>query len=98
MKSSLEDSEGQPFDNEVTLFLRQKVQEISFGRLQALDLTIGQDIFEDLGLDSLDFAELLYSTADHFNLVVEEDADWAELKTLEDMANHLLGQKKERPK
>lgn len=97
MKLSPEISNLGPFEDEVVLFLKQKVEEISFGRLQALELKIGDNIFEDLGLDSLDFAELLYSAADHFNLVVQEDVDWAELRTLEDMANHLVGEKMEGP-
>lgn len=71
--------------------LLRKCTEISHGRLTLSSADLDKDIFSELELDSLDFAELLYSAADSLGLQVDENVDWGDFRTLGDIARHLGG-------
>lgn len=74
---------------EVLDFMVQKAVIISGGRLTE-ELDVDANFFSDLELDSLDFAEVLYSTADKFALLVEENSDWTSLRSIKLMADFLV--------
>lgn len=74
--------------NEEELYnsLRTLMVEVSFERLSKADITKNSKILDDLGFDSLDFAELMLHCETVTNQKIDEAAiNWREILTVNDL-------------
>lgn len=69
--------------------LLRRANLVSHGRVAIDSVNLQKNLFSELSLDSLDFAEILYGSAASLQLQVNEDVDWTSISTLEEMAGHL---------
>ena len=66
--------------------LTKLMVEVSFGRLTTSDITAESKIIDELGFDSLDFAELMLHCETVTNLKVDEsNINWREVQTVDDL-------------
>jgi acyl carrier protein len=66
--------------------LTKLMVEVSFGRLSISDIKLESKIIDELGFDSLDFAELMLHCESVTNQKVDESTiNWREVLTLDDL-------------
>lgn len=66
--------------------LTELMVEVSFGRLSISDITVESNIIDELGFDSLDFAELMLHCESVTNQKVDESTiNWREVLTVDNL-------------
>lgn len=81
-------------DEAAIIEITNKVFEESF-EIEKEKLQPQANIFEDLGLDSLDIVDLVVELQKNFKVTIQNDQSIREIRTLEDVYQFILNKKKE---
>lgn len=72
---------------EVERRLGEVIEEISLGRVSAANIELDQALMAELGLDSLDYAQVMLACESWLQVKVrEKDVDWRKVVSVRDLA------------
>lgn len=81
-------------DEAAIIEITNKVFEESF-EIKKEKLQPQANIFEDLGLDSLDIVDLVVELQKNFKVIIQNDQSIREIRTLKDVYRFIVNKKKE---
>ena len=68
--------------------IREIIEEVSLGVTKACDIKESDKLIDDLGLDSLDYAEVMLSCEEWVGVKIKEDTiSWGNVSTVENLAD-----------
>jgi acyl carrier protein len=69
-------------------YIKDKIQDISLGAVQAKSISNDSRIIQQLGLDSMDYATIMLMTEQKLGIKIHEDGvRWGEIQTIEQLAD-----------
>lgn len=75
--------------------LKDEIENITFKKISHYDIDDHSKILDDLGLDSLDYAQLMLSGEEFCNVKIDDNkVDWSKVKTVKQLAELLHNQQK----
>lgn len=77
---------------EILSKIKSEIEEVTLGEVVATNIRDDQELLSDLGIDSLDYAQIFVGVEEWAETKVgEEGIDWLNIKTVKDLAELIHG-------